>query len=799
MDKAKDNFKLGSSPDLTPMVDGADVHTAQSRSHSVLLITIATLALLAAFIATALLIFPKQLQRTYQAEKEPALQCGDEMVPIISLVNATGDPCTDLYRYVCSNAEEPDSSYLPPAFRTALAWELVRDAVSETRRAGGATERASLLRHEFWNWLRLNEGERVADFVHALVKAGNVSTSMTASQIRHLLTEMSLRYALAPFVSSKGSATRLKLERSPLCLGVGNHTVTLAVRAFNDDLNASVEVDDIFKVDKALKTFGERAGGARSVPQDIDKVPFRHLGQSDWQDVQNDPTLPMQLDKTHLSQTDSQRLDELVRLIVNAAKQPAALAYVITCAAINGVEALQPETAAPSSRLYRTTCEFFGICELDDIVKLESMRSTAADKRIRNMFSEVREEVSSAALNLSSLFGGSNVTTIVEQLNSVTLLLPSDIAGLDVPLPDMSFRLSAATAAYLLTYAGSMCQWPYEYRFYDERGLATHDVHVILGIQQLAVLLGPYLVAWLGSRSPPVLRPKATVTLCLMATALACEIKRTGLCWETCVVVGLGPSVAASWLDIKDHVLVVRHLQDGNDVTLYRTRLPRVQMYATMLAWAATGLLVDVYGWGIEWVYSLASALYATAVLVVLLGVDDGNDMQPLKLQGVATARDARLVPELVLRRVSLLLEDTETLSTHAAQFLLEAVAVLNRAVFEMTGPYPCGRMVSSLALIFLFRQCTEAIAWSFAIVAQLSGASTSVMAACGTSVCMSAFASAYRYTAPLRPEFCAGHAFLSFGTTMATAGDFTPPWHRSALAGEKASLFSAATRARQG
>ncbi|KAL1474614.1 hypothetical protein MTO96_037844 [Rhipicephalus appendiculatus] len=320
-----------------------------------------------------------------------------------------------------------------------------------------------------------------------------------------------------------------------------------------------------------------------------------------------------------------------------------------------------------------------------------------------------------------------------------------------------SFRLSAATAAYLLTYAGSMCQWPYEYRFYDECGLTTHDVHVILGIQQLAVLLGPYLVAWLGSRRAP--RPAATVTLCLLATALACEIKRAGLCWESCLVVGLGPSVAASLLDIKDHVLVVRHLQT----------------YAAMLVWAATGLLVDVYGWGVEWVYSLASALYATAALVVLLGVDGSNDVEPLKLQ----------VPELVLRRVALLLEDTETLTMYAARFLLEAVAVLNRAVFEMTGPYPCGRMVTSLAVVFIFRRCIDAIASSFTVAAQMTGVNTAVMAACGMSICMSSFASAYRYTAPVRPEFCAGHAFISFGTTMATAGDFTPPWHRSALAGK--------------
>ncbi|KAL1474612.1 hypothetical protein MTO96_037843 [Rhipicephalus appendiculatus] len=395
--------------------------------------------MVAAFIAAVLLMIPKRRREAHQAGNESALQCGDEMVPVTSLLNATGHPCTDLYGYVCSNAEEPNSSYLPPAFRIALAWELLRDATSATRGAGGAAERASSLRHEFWNWLRRDEGERVADFVRALLKAENVSTSMTAPQIKDLLTELNLRYDLAPVVFFKD----LKLERNPQCLGVGNHTITLAVRAFSDYLNASVEVDDIINVDKALEAFGEKAEAARNVLQGIDKGLFRDLGESDWQDVQNDVNLPMRSSAYSQRKADSQGLDEFVRFIENSANLPAALAYVITCSAINGVEALQPETPAPSSRLYRTTCEFFAICELDEIVKLESVRSTAADNRIRNMFSEVRKAVYSAALNSSSLFGGSNETPIVEQLNRVTLLLPSDIAGLDIPLPNMSNSFAA--------------------------------------------------------------------------------------------------------------------------------------------------------------------------------------------------------------------------------------------------------------------------------------------------------------------------------------------------------------------
>lgn len=336
--------------------------------------------------------------------------------------------------------------------------------------------------------------------------------------------------------------------------------------------------------------------------------------------------------------------------------------------------------------------------------------------------------------------------------------------------------MRAATAAYLLTYAGSMCQWPYEYRFYDECGLATHDVYVILGIQQLAVLLGPYLVAWLGFRrtDAPVMRPKATMTLCLLATVLACEIKRAGLYWETCLVVGLGPSAAVSLLDLKDHVLLARHLQ----------------VYATMLVWAATGLLVDVYGYGVECVYSLASALYATAVVVILFGVDASNDVVSSKPKGVPPAPNIRMGPEWALRRFAVLLEDTDALTTCAARLLLEAVAVLNRAVFEMTGPYSCGRMVTSLALIFLFRQCADTIASTIAVVADACGVNSAMRAASGAAICLSAFASSYRYSTPVRPEFCTGHAFLSFGTTVATAGDVTPPWHRSALAGLLATVI---------
>ncbi|KAH8010200.1 hypothetical protein HPB51_026252 [Rhipicephalus microplus] len=442
MDEGRNSVKLASSRTLRPTVIGADVHTTQSHSHSALLTAI-SFALVAAFIAAVLLVFFKKPHETYQGEKAPALQCGDEMVPTISLLNTTGDPCTDLYGYVCSNAEAPDSSYLPPAFRIAFAWELLREASSATRAAGGATERSLSLRDEFWIWLRRDKRERVADFVHALLKAGNVSTSMTVPQIKDLLTGMNHRYALAPAVLFKKSVTHLKLERNPQCLAVGNQTIAAAVRAFNDDLNASVGLDDIISVDKALEAFSEKQGAARNVLQGIDKVPFRGLSQSDRQDVQNDVVLPVQSNTYSRRKDDSQGLDELVRFIENYANLPAALAYVTTCSAVNGVEALRPETPAPSSRLYRTTCEFFGICELDDIAKLEAVRSAAADTRIRKIFSEVRDTVYSAALNSSSLLGRSNETLIAEQLNLVTLLLPSDIAGLDVPLPNMSNSFAA--------------------------------------------------------------------------------------------------------------------------------------------------------------------------------------------------------------------------------------------------------------------------------------------------------------------------------------------------------------------
>ncbi|KAK8770349.1 hypothetical protein V5799_013183 [Amblyomma americanum] len=69
--------------------------------------------------------------------------------------------------------------------------------------------------------------------------------------------------------------------------------------------------------------------------------------------------------------------------------------------------------------------------------------------------------------------------------------------------------MRATTAAYLLTYAGSVCQWPYEYQFYGQCGLARRDVYAILGMQQLAVLMGPYL-AWLCFQrsTGPVMSPR---------------------------------------------------------------------------------------------------------------------------------------------------------------------------------------------------------------------------------------------------------------------------------------------------
>ncbi|XP_077512998.1 uncharacterized protein LOC144124226 [Amblyomma americanum] len=331
------------------------------------------------------------------------------------------------------------------------------------------------------------------------------------------------------------------------------------------------------------------------------------------------------------------------------------------------------------------------------------------------------------------------------------------------------FRMRVATAAYLLTYAGSVCQWPYEYQFYEQCGLARRDVYAILGMQQLAVLLGPYL-AWLCFQrtTGPVMSPRGAIMLCLVASAAACEAKTCGLYREAAVIMGLGPSLAASLLDLRNHVLLVRHLK----------------AYVSISALAATGVLVDVYDFGVQSVYSLASALYLAAAVVVYVRLNDTTGVVIFRPQAAA-AQETQARLDSALCRLAELLEDTQSLSMSIARFLMDAVGVLNRAAFEVAGPYPCGRVVTSVAVVFLFRQTIDVIAMAFAAILRMGAVTNAALKGCGTLGCLATFAVAFHSVTPLRSEFCTAHIFLSFGTTIATAGDVTQPWHQSTLSGE--------------
>ncbi|XP_065287899.1 uncharacterized protein [Dermacentor albipictus] len=347
-----------------------------------------------------------------------------------------------------------------------------------------------------------------------------------------------------------------------------------------------------------------------------------------------------------------------------------------------------------------------------------------------------------------------------------------------------------ATFAYLLVYAGSLSQWPYEYSFYEERGLTRRDVYVLLGVQQLAVLLGPYL-AWLlfRRRSPrtSVLPPKTTASLFLLATVAACEAKRRGFFYEASLVMGLGPSVAATLLDIKSDVIVVRHLE----------------AYVTFTSWVATCLLVEVCGLRKEWIIGMAAALYLSAAVTVWLDrspklaaraaepaaeIDGPVEEDPCvwqrgKLDGPLASPEGWL--DAALCRTTALLEDMAALTLRAAQFLLEAVAVLNRDVFELNGDYPFTRVMNSFPSVLIFRKCCESISSCVANISSDDVTTKMKLTAAGSVICIAGLSASFHYAELSGPDYGTEHALVALGTTMATERSaLTPLWHCRTMAG---------------
>ncbi|XP_065287898.1 uncharacterized protein [Dermacentor albipictus] len=227
------------------------------------------------------------------------------------------------------------------------------------------------------------------------------------------------------------------------------------------------------------------------------------------------------------------------------------------------------------------------------------------------------------------------------------------------------------------------------------------------------------------------------------------------------------------------------------------------QAYVTFTSWVATCLLVEVCGLRKEWIIGMAAALYLSAAVTVWLDrspklaaraaepaaeIDGPVEEDPCvwqrgKLDGPLASPEGWL--DAALCRTTALLEDMAALTLRAAQFLLEAVAVLNRDVFELNGDYPFTRVMNSFPSVLIFRKCCESISSCVANISSDDVTTKMKLTAAGSVICIAGLSASFHYAELSGPDYGTEHALVALGTTMATERSaLTPLWHCRTMAG---------------
>lgn len=100
----------------------------------------------------------------------------------------------------------------------------------------------------------------------------------------------------------------------------------------------------------------------------------------------------------------------------------------------------------------------------------------------------------------------------------------------------------------LLVQAGYACQWPWDYRLYSKKELPSEEQCLLVAIQQVGLLLGP----WLLHLVTPVraATAKVLVVSCLVLSAATPVAKTRGFFVEAAVFQGVLPSVAVALLNL---------------------------------------------------------------------------------------------------------------------------------------------------------------------------------------------------------------------------------------------------------
>ncbi|KAH7933282.1 hypothetical protein HPB49_011168 [Dermacentor silvarum] len=124
--------------------------------------------------------------------------CPYELQAVLRGINSTIDPCNDFYGHVCSRIDAGEVEHMSPLFRVIQQLNLM-ELAAPAQSSSAAGQMLAALRQGLWDAGRSLED--IADYVTAIVKAGNPAPRMNLLRMVRFLAELSLRYGLPSVVS----------------------------------------------------------------------------------------------------------------------------------------------------------------------------------------------------------------------------------------------------------------------------------------------------------------------------------------------------------------------------------------------------------------------------------------------------------------------------------------------------------------------------------------------------------------------------------------------------------------------
>ncbi|KAK8775189.1 hypothetical protein V5799_031467 [Amblyomma americanum] len=383
--------------------------------------------------------------------------CETEAVQVASVLNASGDPCSDFYDYVCSRSAGPDATYVSPMFRVLTKWRLVQLLRTQSRRSEAGALLTFLRQAVPANAPDVTSQAAVANLTSAI--AATARSALAATELRQIVrffVEASVKYGLPsvvsfaalPSSSSHSPSSTLKLTRNMNCGPTPvywNMTAAAAVGAFNKIWNATVTVEQVVDFGKVLCKLSGSNGSTKVTVVTVD-TPVLPLTDHEWGEILKEFVLPAYPNVSSVYQVQEEGLSDVLTVIADAANHPVSAAYIVTCMALNTYEVMRPLMRKSTVLSYPPSCEQLGVCEVEEVFKAEAISTQETDDYIRDYFSHVVDTVSTEALiSLTpGLFSRKDRAAVIRCLKRMKLMLPKEIAGCDVVVPKFDPKNSFA-------------------------------------------------------------------------------------------------------------------------------------------------------------------------------------------------------------------------------------------------------------------------------------------------------------------------------------------------------------------